>query len=103
MGRRTRKSTTYRTKVVAEVPICGRGATSKAGVAFDPAYQPAKLQLCQDLLRLGEEAEGWKLAAEIFSKDGYNVVAYNLVTLRDRLSEFPHARGRWARSAHGHS
>ncbi len=60
----------------------------KQSLAFDPGYQPAKLQLCQDLLRLGEETEGWKLAAEIFSKDGYNVVAYNLVTLRDRLSSF---------------
>ena len=39
-------------------------------------------------MRLGDETEGWKLAAEIFSKDGYNVVAYNLVTLRDRLAEF---------------
>jgi tetratricopeptide (TPR) repeat protein len=46
------------------------------------------VQLCQDLLRLGDETEGWALAAEIFSKDGYNVVAYNLVTLRDRLAGF---------------
>jgi tetratricopeptide (TPR) repeat protein len=60
----------------------------KQSLALDPGYQPAKLQLCQDLLRLGEEADGWKLAAEIFSKDGYNVVAYNLVTLRDRLASF---------------
>ena len=63
-------------------------ARQKQALAMDPEYQPAKLQLCQDLLRLGEEAEGWKLAAEIFSKDGYNVVAYNLVTLRDRLAGF---------------
>jgi tetratricopeptide (TPR) repeat protein len=60
----------------------------KQALALDPAYQPAKLQLCQDLLRLGEEADGWKLADEIFSKDGYNVVAYNLVTLRERLTGF---------------
>ena len=55
---------------------------------MNPEYGPAKLQLCQDLLRLGDESEGWKLAADIFSKDGYNVVAYNLVTLRDRLAGF---------------
>jgi hypothetical protein len=49
---------------------------------------PIQLPLCQDLLRPGEETEGWKLAAEIFSKDGYNVVAYKLATLRDRLAGF---------------
>ena len=63
-------------------------ALQKQVLALDPDYLPAKIQLCQDLLRLGEETEGWKLAAEIFSKDGYNVVAYNLVTLRDRLAGF---------------
>ena len=63
-------------------------ALQKLALALDPDYLPAKVQLCQDLLRLGDEAEGWKLAAEIFSKDGYNVVAYNLVTLRDRLAGF---------------
>ncbi len=60
----------------------------KEALLLDPEYQPAKLQLCQDLLRLGEESDGWKLAAELFSKDGYNVVAYNLITLRDRLAGF---------------
>jgi tetratricopeptide (TPR) repeat protein len=63
-------------------------ALQKLVLGLDPDYMPAKVQLCQDLLRLGEETEGWKLAAEIFSKDGYNVVAYNLVTLRDRLAGF---------------
>jgi tetratricopeptide (TPR) repeat protein len=55
---------------------------------LDAAYQPARVQLCQDLLRLGEEAEGWKLAAEIFASDAYNVVAYNLTTLHDRIAGF---------------
>ena len=63
-------------------------ARQKQALAMDAEYLPAKLQLCQDLLRLGDEADGWKLAAEIFSKDGYNVVAYNLITLRDRLTGF---------------
>jgi tetratricopeptide (TPR) repeat protein len=57
-------------------------------LALDPEYQPAKVQLCQDLLRLGEEEEGWKLADHVFARDGYNVVAYNLITLRDRLAGF---------------
>jgi len=63
-------------------------ARQKQALAMDKEYGPAKLQLCQDLLRLGEETEGWALAADVFSKDGYNVVAYNLITLRDRLAGF---------------
>ena len=63
-------------------------ALQRQSLTLAPEYLPAKVQLCQDLLRLGDETEGWALAAEIFSKDGYNVVAYNLVTLRDRLAGF---------------
>jgi tetratricopeptide (TPR) repeat protein len=68
-------------------------ALQKLVLGVDPDYLPAKIQLCQDLLRLGEETEGWKLAAEIFSTDGYNVVAYNLITLRDRLAGFQTLEG----------
>jgi tetratricopeptide (TPR) repeat protein len=53
-----------------------------------PGYIPAKFHLAQDLLRLGEDAEGWKLAADVQSQDGYNVVAYNLMTLKDQLDRF---------------
>lgn len=60
----------------------------RQALKLDPENLPVKIQLCQDLLRLGEEDEGWKLADEIFAKDGYNVVAYNLTTLRDRLAGF---------------
>lgn len=52
---------------------------------LDPEYLAAKLQLSQDLLRLGDEEEGWRLADEVHEKDGYNVVAYNAVTLRDTM------------------
>ncbi len=38
-------------------------------------YLPAKMQLAQDLLRLGQEEEGWRLADEVSRADGYNVVA----------------------------
>jgi tetratricopeptide (TPR) repeat protein len=68
-------------------------ALQKLVLSADPDFLPAKIQLCQDLLRLGEETEGWKLAAEIFSRDGYNVVAYNLITLRDRLAGFQTLEG----------
>jgi DNA-binding SARP family transcriptional activator len=63
-------------------------AYQKRALELDPDYLPAKIQLCQDLLRLGEEAEGWKRATEIFAQDGYNVLAYNLTTLHDRLAGF---------------
>ncbi|MGV3531062.1 MAG: peptidase MA family metallohydrolase, partial [Chthoniobacteraceae bacterium] len=55
---------------------------------FDPEYLPAKAQLAQDLLRLGKDDEGWKLAEEVQTADPYNVFAYNLVTLRESLSKF---------------
>jgi tetratricopeptide (TPR) repeat protein len=63
-------------------------ARQRQALALDPDYLPAKVQLCEDLLRLGEETEGWAIANEVFAKDGYNVVAYNLVTLHDRLKGF---------------
>ncbi|MDR3635676.1 MAG: peptidase MA family metallohydrolase [Isosphaeraceae bacterium] len=63
-------------------------ARQRQALALDPDYLPAKVQLCEDLLRLGEETEGWLIANEVFAKDGYNVVAYNLVTLHDRLAGF---------------
>jgi tetratricopeptide (TPR) repeat protein len=63
-------------------------AAERRALGLDPNYMPAKVQLCEALLRLGEEEEGWRLAAEIFAADAYNVVAYNLVTLHDRVSAF---------------
>jgi tetratricopeptide (TPR) repeat protein len=51
-------------------------------------YLPAKMQLAQDLLRLGQEGEGWKLAEEAFTADGYNVVAHNLITLEENIAKF---------------
>jgi len=52
------------------------------------AYRPAKIELAQDLLRLGQEDEGWRLASEVFEDDQYNVVAYNLITLNENLAKF---------------
>src|SRR6185295_932654 len=37
---------------------------------------------------MGKEEEGWKLAADVFKKDPYNIMAFNLVTLHDRLLKF---------------
>jgi tetratricopeptide (TPR) repeat protein len=53
-----------------------------------PDYLPAKFQLAHDLLRLGNEREGWQLADDVQRQDNYHVVAYNLVTLRQELDRF---------------
>ena len=63
-------------------------AYQQKALTLDPGYRPAQVQLCEALLRLGREDEGWALAAAIFQRDAYNVVAFNLVTLRDRLAKF---------------
>ena len=60
----------------------------RQALALDPNYLAAKAQLAQDLLRLGREEEGWKLAGKVYDSDGYNVQAHNLVTLQDHLLKF---------------
>jgi len=60
----------------------------RLALAMDSSHVAAKFQLAQDLLRLGEEDDGWNLADETFAADEYNIVAHNLVTLHDRLNEF---------------
>jgi tetratricopeptide (TPR) repeat protein len=60
----------------------------RRALKFSPTYRPASEQLCQDLLRLGQEDEGWSLAADVFKQDPYNVLAYNLVTLHDTIDKF---------------
>jgi tetratricopeptide (TPR) repeat protein len=51
-------------------------------------YVPAKAQLAQDLLRLGELDEGWKLVEEVRQSDPYDVPIFNLTKLRGRLEAF---------------
>lgn len=63
-------------------------ALQREALKFDPDFFPAKLQLARDLLRLGNETDGWRLAEEAHNADGYNVAALNLVTLRDTLQQF---------------
>ena len=55
---------------------------------FDPNYLPATAQLATDLLRLGDEAEGWTLARTVHEKDDYDVEAFNLVTLQDTMAKY---------------
>ncbi|HEY5042194.1 MAG TPA: tetratricopeptide repeat protein [Verrucomicrobiae bacterium] len=63
-------------------------AAQKRALAFEPDYLPAREQLAEDLLRLGQSDEGWKLAEEVHKQDGYDVTAFNLVTLHDQMMKF---------------
>jgi tetratricopeptide (TPR) repeat protein len=63
-------------------------ACQRRALQFDSQFAPARIQLAQDLLRQGEEEEGWRLAQEVHQQDGYDVTAYNLVTLREGLAKF---------------
>ncbi len=60
----------------------------RRSLIYDKDYLPAKMQLAHDLLRLGQDLEGWKLADEVFDADEYSTAAHNLVTLRDQISGF---------------
>lgn len=60
----------------------------RQALKFNKDYLPAKIQLAQDLLRLGSETEGWRLAEEVHDADGYDVTAYNLVTLREVMDKY---------------
>lgn len=60
----------------------------RQALTFDPAHPEANFQLAEDLLRLGYDDVGWELAKSVATTDPYNVVAYNLVTLYDRLQKF---------------
>lgn len=60
----------------------------RRALAFDENYLPAKRQLAQDLLRLGETKEGWEMVQQVHQQDGYDITAFNLTTLRDEMAKF---------------
>lgn len=60
----------------------------RRALAFDPNYVPARTQLAEDLLRLGDESEGWRLAEESHRQDEYDVTSFNLLTLKDKMARF---------------
>lgn len=63
-------------------------AAQRRALNFDSEYLPAKMELSNDLLRLGKEEQGWRLAEEVFEADNYNVVAHNLSTLQEHMAKF---------------
>ncbi|MBM4074078.1 MAG: tetratricopeptide repeat protein, partial [Planctomycetes bacterium] len=60
----------------------------RQALAMSENYQPAQVQLAQDLLRLGKEDEGWELGKKAYSTDEYDVHLYNLMQLRDQIARF---------------
>jgi Peptidase MA superfamily len=63
-------------------------AAQKRALILDPTYLPAQRELAEDLLRLGQSDEGWKLAQEVHARDDYDVAIYNLVTLHDQMVKY---------------
>ncbi|MBL9137992.1 MAG: tetratricopeptide repeat protein [Verrucomicrobiales bacterium] len=63
-------------------------ALQREALRAQPDFLPAKAQLANDLLRLGEDEAGWELIQEVHEKDGYDVTAYNLVTLKDTMASY---------------
>lgn len=63
-------------------------ASQRKALKMDPEYLPARLALCHDLLRLGEETEAWKLAEAIREDDGYQVQAHNLGLLELEMAGY---------------
>ena len=76
------------TKLSQKYRFAEGAAYQRRALDLQPGLLDAKFQLAQDLLRLGQDSEGWRLAREVNQADAYNVVAYNLVTLRDSLQKF---------------
>ena len=60
----------------------------RKALEFAAGYQPARVQLAQDLLRLGQEDEGWKLGEAALKLDAYDVQVFNMMQLRDELAKF---------------
>ena len=75
-------------KLSAKYRFAEGAAYQRRAREFDPEFLPAKAQLASDLLRLGEETEGWSLAKQVHEKDEYDVEAFNLVTLHDTMSKY---------------
>ena len=63
-------------------------AAQRRALAFDAKFTPARIQLAQDLLRLGQTEEGWALVDQAHKEDTYDVEAFNLVSLHDRLATY---------------
>lgn len=63
-------------------------ASQRRALELDPGFTPAKLELAQNLMRLGNEDEAWQWAQQAREEDPYSVVALNLTRLREVVDGF---------------
>jgi len=63
-------------------------AAQRRALVFHADYGPARRQLAEDLLRLGDEAAGWKLVNEAHQSDPYDVQLFNLTQLETELKTY---------------
>ena len=63
-------------------------AEQRRALDFEPDFLPAQRELAEDLLRLGQNDAGWELAESAHKKDAYDVTAYNLSMLHERMAKF---------------
>jgi len=54
----------------------------------DPNFHPAQTQLAQDLLRLGNEEQGWEMVQKARRADPFHVTNYNLQLLKAELDKY---------------
>ncbi|MFC7336699.1 tetratricopeptide repeat protein [Haloferula chungangensis] len=54
----------------------------------DPSHLPSKKALGQNLLRLGNDQQGWAMIREVQEADPYDVEVFNLMLLHDELEKF---------------
>ncbi len=59
-----------------------------SALKFDDKNTPARVELAQDLLRMGLESQGWEMATRAHTDDAYDIEAFNLTTLHDQLDKF---------------
>lgn len=76
------------TKLSQKYRFAEGSAHQRRALQADPNFIPARIQLAEDLLRLGDDEPGWTLARQVADADPYNVKAYNLTTLHDSMSKF---------------
>ena len=60
----------------------------RRAIKMDRTYTPAKAQLAQDLLRLGDSEPGWSLVDSVRAEDPYDVTIFNLKQLQSQLDKF---------------
>ena len=72
----------------AALPSPNVACWQKQALEFAASFGPARVQLTQDLLRLGRDDEGWKLAEAAHQADAYDVHLFNLMQLHDAISKY---------------